>query len=200
MPNQNPQKSMHRQALKFSLECARRRNERYDITNYPYEDPLDLIKKHEITLSDDVLSKMQRVTRLYCQLHKTQKSVNISDLLQRLGNECKWYKYTLIFFKFIAGSFGAPFSLLTLDLLRPGNTFSEWISQSRHATYNVKNGDRKYKISYPSYPAPAPIYRFLLSATHIGPSYNLLHYCYQSQRHVSNSLHSFFLLSNQISI
>lgn len=195
MPNSNPQKSLYRQGMKFSLECARRRNERYDITKYPYEDPLHLIKKHEAFLTDEVLEKMQIVTKIYSQLHRTEKSVNVSDLLQKLGKDCKWYKYVLIFFKFIVGSFGSPFSLLTLDLLRPGNTFPEWISIERRATYNVRNGERKYKISYPSYPAPAPIYRFLQSATHVGPSYNLLHYCYQSQRHVSNTLHGYYLLS-----
>ena len=196
MPNTNVQKSLYCQSLKFILENARRQNEYYDITEYPYSNPLHLIVKHQQFLSDENLREMQQVNELYLKLQRTQKSPNLSALLNDLYANRKWYKYLLTFFKFVVGCFPSPFSLLVLDLLRPGNTYSKWISVNNQGNFHVRNGDDKYMISFPRFAAPAAVYRILQSASSLSQAYNLLNYCYQSHSQLSNSLVAYHLLSN----
>ena len=195
MSNANPQKGFFVQAFKFCLENARRRNSRYDISEYPYDNPLEYIKQYAHFFKGDNLIKMQEVNECYMKLHKTQQSENLSKLFLELFQNRKWFEYLLKFFKWVAANFPSPFKLEILGILKPNNTYEKWISNLNQCQHSIINNGKKSTILFPGLPAPATVYRLLQSACYLSSEYNVSNYCYQSKRQASNALVNYHLLS-----
>ena len=138
MPNCNVQKPLYCQALKFKLENARRRNQRFDITDYPYNHPMQIMKKYQHYFSDDVLSNLQNTLLFYLKLTKTQTEENISKLLRALFQNRKWYRYLLNVFRFLVANLPSPFVLCALNILKPGETWNSWKAPMNQIQFKIK--------------------------------------------------------------
>ena len=191
----NKEAPLYKQDLKFIIRNCTKKLHLYDLSKRSYHSPMDLISKYKNVLTDDVLHALQSVNMLYQQTTKTHDTKLFHQIITKLMKHSKIYKYLLTFTKFIASNFDAPFDLITLDLLRPGNTFHDWSKPENQCKFNVINNNREYTITYPAGLAPITVYRNLLNATFNHDSYRVQQSCIQSERSLQYQLVGWFLLS-----
>ena len=69
--------------------------QRYDISDYDYHSPLDLITKYSAMLTDEVCCESQTMNHEYQQTTKTDETALLFDLVTKMIKRRKWFRYSL---------------------------------------------------------------------------------------------------------
>ena len=178
-------------SLNYIIQNTRIANEIIDIEDKDYDDPKELMVKYKQYFADANLIKLQTVNEKFQQLKRTKSTELVTELMTKLRREHLWYKYLFAIIEFFDINFPPPFNLINADLLRKGNTFDEWFQVNNQSEFNVLKHGKMQTILYPSYPAPAAIYRHIQTAMH--SSFKLSNYCFRSERQLQCALVGFHL-------
>lgn len=171
-------------------------NEFINLDDYPYDDPKELINKYRGYFTQDTLSQLQKVKALYLQLQRTKDSNLILELFRELTFNASWFEYLVKLTDWVMKYFPEPFSSSIIDLLRDGNTFEEWISPINQCMFKIKKGDKVKQVTFPAFPAPAPVLRILQNACFGGKRRQLVNASLQSMRQLQGQLYGMHLLSS----
>ena len=190
----SPEQSVYASDIKYIVRNCTERMKPYDISEYKYNNPMELVEKYKSYFTNELLDRLQQVNKYFQQTYKTSDSSLLLELYDYLRKNKSYFKYLLQLIKWVESNFPPIFALSILDLLRPGNTYFEWVKIENQIKHRISKNGKKYIINFPGYVAPINMYRQLLAAcdasSHFVPIHSL-----HSHRMLQFQLVSFFLLS-----